>query len=175
MTVDELLRNPRRRDYAAAPETDALVVVDGLLEADLLDIRLVLTEVSLALLFDLRNALRFRMPDMAVLVMRGITQVVSAWDESPGHRWLTHPVVGSNPVVKGGFFTFELACERGFGLNAVSASAEFFVGDVPDLPAAPPDFGEDDEPTIAAGMPAWNSTFMPRWATFVDPGTSTSG
>lgn len=51
----------------------------------------------------------------------------------------------------------------------MSPSAEFFVGDVPDLPAAPPDFFESDEQTIAQGMPGLHSTFNPKGATFLDP------
>jgi hypothetical protein len=51
----------------------------------------------------------------------------------------------------------------------MATSAEFFVGDIPGLPEAPPDFTEDDEETVAAGMPAWNAPFHPIWATFIDP------
>jgi hypothetical protein len=77
--------------------------------------------------------------------------------------------MSSKPGTKGRLFTFEMGCLRGWRLNAMATSAEFFVGDIPGLPEAPPDFTEDDDATVAAGMPAWSSPFHPSWATFIDP------
>ncbi len=169
MTIDELLRSPERRDHVAMPETDALTEVDGLQEADLVDARLIVADASLAVLFDLRTALQFRMANTAVLVMHDIGQVDWARGEPPGSRRVAHYVMSSKPGVKGGLFTLELVCLRGWRLNAVASSAEFFVGDVPELPEAPPNFVEDDERKIAAGMPTWESVFKPEWATFLGP------
>jgi hypothetical protein len=169
MTIDELLRSPQRRDHAAMPEADALTEVDGLQEADLVDARFIAGEASLAVLFDLRTALQFRMANTAVLVMRGVRQVDWTWDELPGPGRVAHYVMSSKPDVDGSLFTLELVCLRGWRLSAVATSAEFFVGDVPDLPEVPPNFVEDDERTVAAGMPAWDSMFEPGWATFLDP------
>jgi hypothetical protein len=169
MTIEELLRDPTRQKYAAMPESDALTEVDALTEADLLDIRLMLSEVSVALLFDLRNALGFRMADAAALVMRGVRQVESTWGEPPRRGRYVHAVMSSKPTVNGHLFAFELGCLGGALVRTVAASAEFFVGDIPGLPEAPPDFIGDDESTIAAGMPNWHRTFEPEWATFIDP------
>lgn len=170
MTIDELLRNPERRDHAAMPETDALTEVDGLQEADLVDARLDVARSLLVVLFDLRTSLQFRMANTAVLVMHDVAEVQWVADERWEHRRrVAHYVMSSKPNIEGDRFTFELVCLRGWRLSAVASTAEFFVGDVPDLPEAPPSFVEDDEQTIAAGMPAWDSMFKPEWATFLDP------
>jgi hypothetical protein len=63
----------------------------------------------------------------------------------------------------------DVLCTDGFSIKVSALSAEFFVGDVPGLSEAPPNFPEDDEETIVAGMPAWTSRFEPGWATFLDP------
>lgn len=172
MTIDELLRSPQRRDHAAMPETDALTEVDGLQEADLVDARLIVGEASLAVLFDLRTALQYRMANTAILVMRDVGQVNWICLEQRGPRRVAHYVMSSKPDVKESLFGLELVCLRGWRLSASAAYAEFFVGDVPDLPEAPPNFIEDDERTIVAGMPAWDSMFKPEWATFLDPASS---
>lgn len=71
MRIDELLKSAQRRRFAAMPETDALTEEDGLQEACLLDVHYALKESRLAMLFDLRQALQFRMPEVGVLVIRG--------------------------------------------------------------------------------------------------------
>lgn len=169
MTIDELLRCQQRRGYACMPEADALTEVDCLQEADLVDARLLVDEGSLAVLFDLRSALQFRMANTAVLVLRDVRHVGWSSEQPRGPRRLAHYVMGSTPDVKGDLFGFELVCLRGWRLNAIASSAEFFVGNVIGLPEAPPNFIEDDEETIAKGMPAWGSLFLPEWATFLDP------
>lgn len=169
MTIEDLLRSGERRSYAAMPETDALTEVDGLQEADLVDVRLLAGEASLALLFDLRTALQFRMANTAVLVMREVERFSWTCAERPGSHRVAHYVMSAKPDVKQGLFTLDVVCLRGWHLDAEASSAEFFVGDVPQLPEAPPNFIEDDERAIAAGMPAWDSDFDPGWATFLDP------
>ena len=74
----------------------------------------------------------------------------------------------SMPDIQGKLFTFEFGCLDGLVLKATSQSAEFFVGDIPNLPEAPPNFGDDEESVIVAGMPHWSSEFVPQAATFID-------
>jgi hypothetical protein len=169
VTLEELLRNPRRRAYAALPETDALTEPDGLQEADLVDVRLLGDEGSLAILFDLRTALQFRMANTAVLVMRDVVHAEWSSERTRAAGRVAHYVGSSKPEIRGDLFALELVCLRGWRLSATASSAEFFVGDVLGLPEAPPNFIEDDEGTIAKGMPAWDSPFEPKWATFLDP------
>lgn len=169
VTIDELLADPRRRKYAAVPESDALTEENSLQEADLVDAKFNLLGGSLAMLFDLRVSLGFRMANTAVLVIRDVLRVELQSQEAPGIERIAHLVMSSKPGVSDRLFSFELRCLRGWRLNAMATSAEFFVGDIPGLPEAPPDFTEDDEETVAAGMPAWNAPFHPIWATFIDP------
>lgn len=169
MSIDELLRSSSRREHAAMPESDALTEVDGLQEADLVDARFLAGESSLALLFDLRTALQFRMANTAVLVLREVATFDWSCAEPRGRGRVAHYVMSSRPDVKAGCFALEMVCLRGWRLSAIASSAEFFVGDVPGLPEAPPNFIEDDESTIVSGMPSWASTFKPGWATFLDP------
>jgi hypothetical protein len=67
-----------------------------------------------------------------------------------------------------GVFSLSIAMEPSAWLRLKAMSAEFFVGDVHSLPEAQPDFGADDDATIRAGMPNWDSRFEPGWATFLD-------
>jgi hypothetical protein len=168
VTIDELLTDPHRRSYAAIPETDALTEENGLQESDLVDAKFSLFGDSLAMLFDLRVSLGFRMANTAVLVMRQVLHVELSSKEPPGPERIAHLVMTSKPDVHEMLFTFELGCLRGWSLKASATSAEFFVGDIPNLPETPPDFAEDDAVTVAAGMPAWNASFRPMWATFID-------
>lgn len=51
--------------------------------------------------------------------------------------------------------------------HVVASGGAFFVGDVPALPAAPPDFLDDSDEAIAAAMPTMQSPFEPIDATFL--------
>lgn len=168
MSIDELLSSPVRRDHAAMPEMDALVDCDALEEADLVDVRFGADDSSLAMLLDLRTALQFRLANTAV-VLRGVEEFRWVTGGPRGSRRAAHYVMSSQPGVQTDRFTLELVCQRGWRLNAIATSAEFFVGDIPDLPEAPPNFVEDDEQRVADAMPAWDSLFKPEWATFLDP------
>lgn len=53
-------------------------------------------------------------------------------------------------------------------LRLEADGAEFYVGDMAGMDCAPPDFVEDDDETIEAGMPNWTWTFAPTAATFLD-------
>jgi hypothetical protein len=168
VSIDELLKDPRRRSYAAIPETDALTEKSGLQESDLVDAKFDLFGDSLAMLFDLRVSLGFRMANTAVLVMRQVLHLELSSKEPPGPERIAHLVMSSNPDVQDRLFTFTLGCLGGWSLNAIATSAEFFVGDIPNLPETPPDFSEGDAETVAAGMPSWDASFHPMWATFID-------
>jgi hypothetical protein len=168
LTIEELLLDPQRRQHAAMPETDALTIENALQEADLRSIRYDLNSTSLLLLLDLRNALQFRLPDVGILALRGISSIEITEINLPARPWFTRYVMHSKPDTQNKHFTFELDCLDGLVLNATSQSAEFFVGNIPNLPAAPPNFGDDEESVIVAGMPHWSSDFVPQAATFID-------
>jgi hypothetical protein len=169
VTIDELLNSPLRFEYAAMPESDALTEEDSLREADLLDVRVNVTTGTLALLFDLRVALGFRMADTAVLAMRQVFRLEVATGDPPKNGRRANYVMGNVASVNGGRFSLRLDCLREWDIVAESAAAEFYVGNVPGLPEAPANYGFDDERTIVAGMQAWSSQFEPGWATFIHP------
>jgi hypothetical protein len=169
MRIGELLSSPARRNCAATPETDALVDLDALQEADLVNVRFDADDSSVVMLLDLRTALQFRLANTAVLVLRGVEELHWARGEHGGPGRWAHYVMSSKPGVDRDRVTLELVCLGGWRFSAISAAAEFFVGDIPDLPGAPPNFVEDDEQTITDGMPSWDSLFQPGWATFLDP------
>jgi hypothetical protein len=83
---------------------------------------------------------------------------------------MAHLIMSSVPAVESGRFTLGLGCLNGWRLSVVARSAEFFVGDIPGLPDAPPDFAKDDERAIVDRMPSWTATFEPESATFADEG-----
>jgi hypothetical protein len=74
----------------------------------------------------------------------------------------------SKPGIQDQLVTFEIGCLGGLKLKTTAQSAEFFVGDIPNLPETPPNFGDDEESVIVAGMPHWSSDFVPQAATFID-------
>ncbi len=173
VSIEELLQSSDRRQHAAIPEMDALEEADALQEADLVDVRFDIGGSSLAMLFDLRTALQFRLANTAVLVVRDVEQVhwVATHESALSRGRVAHYVMSSTPVTGEGGFAFELVCLRGWHLHIAGSSAEFFVGDIPGLAGVPPNFVDDDDRSIADAMPAWGSMFEPGWATFLDPMT----
>lgn len=52
---------------------------------------------------------------------------------------------------------------------ALSTSAAFYVGDVAGLGEQPPNYVEDDDAAIQAGIAGWRSNLSPVHAVFLDP------
>jgi hypothetical protein len=169
VTIDELLRNPDRRKYASLPESDKPAEEDALLEADLRDVRYDLTTAEARLLVDVRPGLEIRNRDVAVVVLREVTSFEVTGVEKPRRGpWFARLVMRSRLSARDNLFTFEVGCLNGTDVTVTAQAAEFFVGDIPGLPDAQPSFPEDDELTIVAGMPWWDSEFVPSGATFID-------
>jgi hypothetical protein len=92
------------------------------------------------------------------------------WEGEPWNPgWLAWVTDTSIPSWIGEIFTLELGFQRpspGGGwprCRIAGNTASFYIGEVPDLPAAPPDFGTDSEETIREGMVALSSPFVPRF------------
>ncbi len=168
ISINELLLSVDRRKHAAMPEIDPLVEADALQEADLVDVRFDACTSSLAMLLDLRTSLQFRLANTALLVLRDINEFHWGPSEAQARR-VAHYVMSSRPGVVRNRFSLEVVCLRGWRLSAAASSAEFFAVDIPTLSGAPPNFVEDDEQTVAAGMPDWHSLLNVGWATFLDP------
>lgn len=168
MIVEDLFHDPLRRSFAAMPEMDALRDADALQEADLVAVRVDVTRSIVALLFDLRSALQFRMANTALLVGHGVQRFAWSRGIEPRAGRGAHYVMSSRPNNEHQRFAIAIGCLQSSKLDLEAVSAEFFVGDIPGLSESPPDFGRDDEATIEAGMPGWGSRFEPGWATFLD-------
>ncbi len=168
MRAVDLLDDPDRRSYAAMPEMDALTEAGALQEAALVDVCVDAVTCSVSLLFDLRGALQLREGSVAVLIARGVERF--EWRPCPGERGrVWHAVTASIPDNSAGRFRLRLGFVSSKELVVEAAAGEFYVGDMPGMDGAPPDFVDDDIATIRAGMPSWSAPFEPGWATFLDP------
>lgn len=169
MIIEELFTDPSRRSYAAMPEMDPLTEEGALQEADLVAVKLDVMTASAGLLFDLRNALQLRSGNAALLIARGVDRF--EWDVQDVRDvpFVSHLVTGSAPSVDGCLFELALGFVPDAGLTLRARGAEFFVGNVPALGEAPPDFLESSADLIRAEMPGWASVFVPGYATFLDP------
>jgi hypothetical protein len=172
ITLDELLKSPDRGSHATEPETDALANLDALQEADLVDVRFDALSASLVLLLDLRTSLQYHLANTAVLALRGLAELHWTSHDGRGSRRMAHNVMSSKPGVEYGRVTLEVVCLNGWRLWATASAGEFYVGDIPGLSEAQPNFVTDDEKTILAGMPDWESPFIPKSATFLSPNAS---
>lgn len=168
MIAADLFHDPNRRSYASMPEADALTERGALQEAALVDVRFDATSGSVGLLFDLRGAIQLRDGSVALLIARGVNRLEWVSERPrPGRTW--HAVTGSIPQNLEGRFSLLLGFASDAELRIEADGAEFYVGDMAGMDCAPPDFVEDDDETIQAGMPNWTWTFVPVAATFLDP------
>jgi hypothetical protein len=142
------------------PESDPLAEADALREAQLVDLRFDAVRRRLGLLFDLRQALGFRSGNTAVLVLYDVADF--RWD-SLGRTEVRTPwyVVDSRatPRQSGTGLELSLAFVPDGQFVAAAGRGVFYVGQVPGIPEAPPDFAEDEEDLIRAGLPGWDSGF----------------
>lgn len=168
MIAADLFHDPNRRSYASMPEADALTERGALQEAALVDVRFDATSGSVGLLFDLRGAIQLRDGSVALLIARSVNRLEWVNERPrPGRTW--HAVTGSIPQNSEGRFSLLLGFASDAELRLEADGAEFYVGDMAGMDCAPPDFVEDDDEAIQAGMPNWTWTFVPIAATFLDP------
>lgn len=167
MRLDDFLLSEGRRDYAAAPEADALTEDGALQEAALLDVRLDAVTGSAWFLFDCRGALQLESGNTAVLVLRSLREL--QWEVRPvGTR--TWRAVTRWSVRSPGSHLLEVVAgiEPAATLRAVCAAGEFFVGDVPGCDDPPPDFLTASDDELRAGLQGWTSEFEPFHASLLD-------
>jgi hypothetical protein len=168
MRLRELIVDPARRQFAAAPEIDALTEKDALQEAHLQDVRAEIVSGTAWLLFDCRGALSIEAGNTAVIVATGVSELTWHADRRPT-RWSAWPIMTSVPAIVDGRWSISINTLFGGGLSLTADAAEFWVGSVPGCDEAPPDFVADDDATIRAGLASWESEFVPVHAVFLDP------
>ncbi|WP_163275055.1 hypothetical protein [Cellulomonas iranensis] len=167
MRIDDFLVSEGRRDYAAAPEADALIEDGALQEAALLDVKLCAVTGVAWILFDCRGALQLESGNTAILVLRSLSEL--QWEGQPtGVR--TWPAVTRWSVRSPGAHLLEVVAgiEPAATLRAVCAAGEFFVGDVPGCDDPPPNFLTASEGELRAGLQGWASEFEPVHASFLN-------
>jgi hypothetical protein len=167
MSIEELLRDPQRRQYAAKPEADALTERDALQEAQLLDVRLDTLRSTVWLLFDCKGAVQIEMGNTAIVVAHGVHRF--SWTADRRGPYTAWTVVGSEPRAQRGVWSFTLSFAPSARLEVQATSAEFFVGDVPGCDNPQPNFATEDDETIRNGLAGWESSFDPVHAVFLDP------
>lgn len=167
MNIEDLVTDVRRRDLAAAPESDALVDSGALQESALLDIRINMVDSSAWLLFDCRGALQIEMGNTAVVVVRSLQSL--RWSgESRGPRtW--RAVLGWTPKAAEGRLSLTADVSPGGLLEVVGLAGEFYVGDVPGCDEAPPNFESATDAEVRSGLANWSSEFEPIHASFLEP------
>jgi hypothetical protein len=168
ITVEELLSpDEQLRRFAAQPEMDPLTEDDALQDAQLLDVRIDAVRSTVGLLFELRVALQLRAANTGVLVAHGVRQI--SWSAMPRSTTRTAwNVIESRPRCADRLFGLTLRCWPEGHLELSAEEAAFFVGEVADIGATPPDYG-GDESTIQAGLAGWQSSFKPVHAVFLGP------
>lgn len=170
---DLLVPDPGLRKYASLPEMDPLTEADALQEAQVLDVRFEALTGVVGILFELRQALQLQEASTGVLVARGVREL--AWSGPSRDTAMTAWSVGSSvPTAKDRLFGLSLVMwpHPGARLTLTAESAAFYVGEVPGLPAAPPDYTQGDLAVVAAELACWDSPFEPVSAVFLDPAPS---
>lgn len=165
--IQEMLRDSARRQFAAQPESDALIEADALREAQLLDVHVDVLRSTVYLLFDCRGALQIEMGNTAIIVARGLERI--SWNGSPRGPRTAWSVVGWEPRLDAGRWLLASDFFPLARLELSASTAEFYVGDVPGCDGPPPDYTDADDETVRAGIASWESTFEPVHATFLDP------
>ncbi|HEY0690132.1 MAG TPA: hypothetical protein VGD71_13955 [Kribbella sp.] len=171
MKIDDLLGlPPALRQHAALPEMDPLTEDDALQEAQVLDVRFDALAGIVGILFELRQALQLHEASTGILVAHGVSSL--AWTGPSRDTALKAWSVGSSrPRAEDRLFELSLVMwpHPGAQLTLAAESAAFFVGDVPGLSGAPPDYTGLDRDGVASEIADWGSPFEPVSAVFLDP------
>ncbi len=168
--VDLLGLAPALRQHASLPEMDPLTEDDALQEAQVIDVRFDALAGVVGILFELRQALQLQEANTGVLVAHGVRELT--WSGPARDTTLTAWSVGSSrPWAEDGLFGLSLVLwpHPGAQLTLAAESAAFFVGDVPGLSEAPPDYTDLDRAGVYGETADWSSTFEPVSAVFLDP------
>jgi hypothetical protein len=165
-TLADLLTGSAAVDGRPEPDPNPLTEDDALQEAQLLSVRFGAVTGAAGLLFELRTALQLDEGNTGLLVAHGVRELVWSAPERDGRTAWT---VGGSTVVRRPRFELELGLwpSPGAQLRLAAERAAFFIGDVPSLGDAPPDYGEDDEAAIRAALADWDSPFELAGAAFL--------
>lgn len=168
MRITDFVRGGARA-RAAVPglAMDPLRESGALQEAQVVDLRFDAVGNIVVVLFELRQALQLDEGNTAVLVADGVCGL--SWSGPPRETVLTAwPILGSVPSIENGLFTLTAFLWPNGHLAVTAEQAAFFVGDVPGLPEAPPDYTDATRDDIDSGLAGWSSSFTLAGATFLN-------
>jgi hypothetical protein len=143
---------------------DALRQAGALDEAQITEVLVDTLRSRIGVLFDLRQALQLRDSNTALIVCYGVDDFTWATKEHHGPR-TAWTVMSSIVTFHEDVFAVTFRLLPTVDLRLTAHAAAFYVGDVTDLPKAPPDLVDDDDATVARGMPTLASPFGVRHVT----------
>jgi hypothetical protein len=159
--LHEQSANPEAASDAAVG-FDPLSEDNGLQEAQVLDIRFEVAAGVAWLLLDCRGALHIDEGNTAVLAAQSIRHL--EWLGPGPSGWYAHTILGSRSKVDNRTWSLEMELNPRSRLLLLAEHGQLFVGDVPGCDDASPDYTEDDDATIRAGMADWQSSFTPVYS-----------
>lgn len=157
MNIADLLVAPARLSHTSPVEMDALSETDALVEAALLEVSLNAASGDAWLLFDCRGALQIETGNVAVVVVREVSEF--RWTTAPQKGWTWRAVMSWEPRPHPAGLAITAGLLPDADLHVVGSGAEFYVGNIPGGDAPPPDFTSASPEQIREGLAGWSSDF----------------
>lgn len=171
MRIQDLLAlDPALRDHAAKPEMDLFTEDDALREAQVISLSFDAVAGVVAVIFELRTALQLREANTGVLVLHDVRRL--SWSgQAPAVDLVAWTVGSSSASPAGDAISLSLVMwpHPGARLDLEAGRGAFFVGDVPGLGEAPPDYSAGTREAVSEFVATWSSEFAPVSAVYLDP------
>ncbi|GAB3333431.1 hypothetical protein GCM10027511_41860 [Hymenobacter humi] len=144
------------------PEANPFVRDDLLVESDLQKVVWDLAADRCALLLDLKGSFQYPEANTAIIVATGISRLDwTGRSEERRGRWGTLIVGSSTFSVGSDGFRLSIGAIDSQRIEIVADELRFWEGNVPGADDAPPDYDEDSDEVIRAGLTSWDSEFVP--------------
>jgi hypothetical protein len=155
VTIAELWRSATPPLDVAPVESDPFTNESALDDAQVLDLRYDGVNGIAGVLLELRVAMGFTEGNAALLVARGV-EALTWRSEIVEHRIARH--VGPVVAERGGpGVRLSLNLGQSASVAIMARRAAFYVLEVAGIGDAPPDYGQNDEAAVQAGLPQWTS------------------
>lgn len=139
----------------------------SLTEAEIVDVRLSAQCSRAGIIVDLRSSLHFVGPNVALVVLTGVSKV--SWGNRDSHLWGPNswgPFYASwEPTAAGSEYTLEIpGITVGAVLTVSATGAQMYVGNIEELydDSPIPDMSKESDAVIIAGYPRWLSVMTVR-------------
>jgi hypothetical protein len=155
MNITELLTTPTRWDHLEPVQMNALTETDTLIEAALLEVSVNAMSGDAWLLFDCRGAFQLPSGNVAVVVVRDVSEL--SWTNAPRGGWNWNAVMSWEPQAHPAGLAITAGLLSDKDLRIVGSGGEFYLGNVPGGDAPPPDFTRASDEEIRRGLASWSS------------------